>query len=366
MKLRKQKMELGNFIAIIYLLIILSVIRLCIGQKKRNNILTSVKEGSLFHSKRKEENMKIITKKNKQWMKQMMFSFIMMGIFVFFSFAGQTVKAETFDNAKKLKAGQSYYFDLDQDGKKETIQFKKKRINDDEKEMSLYVNKKIVYKAKEYGDWNCYVMDINKKDKHLDLMFLATGNSQYISHLSFAYYKDGKIVERKQDKYWEDCPFGFGEAFKTKEMKIKTDGKGTVMLPLDTYFYLPSLQKYVAYVGFQVKDNTIQQKKMKSYPLIYGKGAQSGLKNKQYKLNRSCYLYDTASKNGKKLRMLKKDETITIEAILPNQKNRETNRYEKMTAYAYIKDKNGKYGWIYLDSKSPYDGGVLKETDVWG
>lgn len=71
--------------------------------------------------------MKIITKKNKQWMKQMMFSFIMMGIFAFFSFAGQTVKAETFDYTKKLKAGQIYYFDLDQDGKKETIQFKKKK-----------------------------------------------------------------------------------------------------------------------------------------------------------------------------------------------------------------------------------------------
>lgn len=290
-----------------------------------------------------------------------MLLFLIMCIFILQGVGCEIVQGESWSYAKKLEENKSYYFDLDFDGKKEEIRYK--TVYDgyyDVIEMKFYVNNKLLYQVPptlmtgSHVDW--YIMDIDKKDKKLDLFFLKKWHSDGIMNVQFKYYVNGKLYTRKNDKKNLGLNRIIEESIGNVSLKkegIKTDGKGTVYLPVDTYFQLPAMKQYVAYIPFQVKNNYIQQKKIKSYRLLYG--MSRGLKNKQYEINRPCFVYKRANEKSQHITMLVPGDIITIEAIAPNQKEREIKRKGGMTGYAYVKTKDGKKGWIYLDTIDPYE-----------
>lgn len=260
---------------------------------------------------------------------------------------------------KVLSQNKVYSYDLDKDGKKEKIKYiiKKNDNSLQEKiEVILYINEKERYRKKvEYALNAQYtIADIDKMDGYLDLFLIVTSDSYCLEYAAFQQYQSNQIKTLTSSLNNKSI-----QSIRGYDIE-GVDGKGNFKAAIDTPFALKAIGNYYCYIPFVMEKGNIKQKKVSTYSLA------APSKDFKYILKKAIKVYEKATTSSKIVRTIKKGESITISKIKLSTSSDNLKENVPISGYAYIKDKNGKKGWIYLDKKYNWNNPLFKETPGWG
>lgn len=263
---------------------------------------------------------------------------------------------------KTLEQGKEYYFDLNGDGKNEKIKYVTK-VKDSDSDffdsVSLFINDKNVYTKKLTDTWAKYtVLDIDSSDKALDLNLQIGGYSDCMDYSSFQRWNGTTITEYDTNK---NKALNYTREYSFSNVK----GNGRFNIVVDTPYSLP-IGCFYANIPLKLQNNKITTT-TGTYNLV-------GISKKyKYKARNSIKVYKKASKKSKVKFKIKKGEKIKIIKIKPtkNVAKRPQGKYgeeKPINAYAYVKTKSGKKGWIYLSkNKSSWGKNMMfKQVPGWG
>lgn len=297
------------------------------------------------------------------------------------------ITAEAASDAVLLKSGKTYQYDLDKDGKKESIRLKHEDTNKTKDKVdhtitdTLSINGKVVYKVvnvctlinskkpyegekisatyyingkkkrhekitrKSYYGLEAvyfFLTDTDKKDKQMELIAVPAnsgdlyweGPAQPVSHIWYCSYQKGIFTE-KQDlcsilKLRYGKQFYSVHGYLNEENgeyvdKFETDGKGTL-----SFMTCLEVNTYNLHI-----DDSLKLKN----------GEFTAPDTKEYKV-RMCPYYKSKSKTKiyttlackKVLFTLKKNDVITVDGICPQNKGA---FYVRITKYKEAKDEDG-------------------------
>lgn len=252
-------------------------------------------------------------------------------------------KDSKLEGIKLLKGNTAYEYDLNGDGKTDTIKFK---VTENELEhtatLKLYINNKLCLTKKDDGlSFGIYILDLNKKDNHLDLFIHTTMESDCSKNVFFAQY-DGKNIVNK-------IPLNFDKL--AKDISIyrfsleKTDGAGKITLLVDTPVYSKATGCYLCYISYNVKDNKISMVPADTYTL------SKYSREYQYKAVKAFTAFSET--DLKKLAFkVKKGDKVTADKIYISKTG---NLYFRIT------DNKGNKGWIDSNQEN-----LFAEFPSWG
>lgn len=290
-----------------------------------------------------------------------------------------------------LEENKVYEYDLDGDGKKEKIRYEtstgkvetSENIYQPYMDISLYINDikkdviRVNYRFRMKGHF--YLIDLNKSDKKLELLCMSE-QVDLMEIERIVCYNKGKIKKILYNHEEQKFEYGYGWTRLFYNMNserciidpvkhpdtLYTDGEGHLWMALCSPYEISGLDAHAVMVAFYVKDNKLLWKKQREYefytrnPYIskYGKYSKSKINNRYddpseyYVLRKNCNIYEEANKKSKKLFMVKKDEKIKILKLIPCANGKEGREKE---SFAYIKDKKGRCGWIYIEKRKKYE-----------
>lgn len=282
--------------------------------------------------------------KGSNYVKGILFlSILAMGLFLAAgkSFAAQ--KTSELDGVKILDKDTVYEYDLNGDGRADTIQYK---ITENEEKhtatIKLYINKKLCLTKTDDGlFFRVFILDLYKNDKHLDL-FIHTGmESDGVKNAFFLQYDGTKVVNKIKfdiDKLTKN--------FATYRYSLeKTDGKGGFTAAIDTPVYSKAIGCYYCYVSFTLKDNKISLVPANTYTLI------KFSREYTYKAVKSFSAYEKAG-SGKAVYRVKKGDKVTFDKLYISKAGK---------AYFRMINSKGSKGWINSDQEN-----LFAELPLWG
>ena len=268
-----------------------------------------------------------------------------------------TFATAKYSHGTLLLPDQIYYYDLDGDGEKESIQYTHLMSSPPLNYISyLMINGVVVaefFIGDSTHDSRFYLCDYNSKDKRLDLYRLLIEPDQYGFTL-----EDVIRYNSKQDKYevfkrTDNRFFDWGISGPLKNIKhpekIRLNGKNSIDIALYVPFDLAPLGDYIAWFPMKIKNNKLVYDNVKTFEFA---SRGDTLKNKiQYTLNKNCPLYTSPKLNSTKKKTLKKGETISVLKIMPLGKKKQPFSDISRSGFVYIKDKTNTYGWIYIEKE---------------
>jgi hypothetical protein len=274
-------------------------------------------------------------------------------------------QAATKEVCQTLLPGKTYKFDLDKDGKPETIKYTREQSDNPKADdyyrylfkVTLTINGKEIFKKSNIGSWGnpaqVMVLDTDKKDKQMELIVIqgelpnaykwdnkrneevelptnvTDSWASNMEHIYYFQYKNGKATN-KQDlsKLLKN---NFKNAYMLHGMKdsslLTINGKGEVNARL----CLNKLPKNYDYVHIQsiltLKNGTFKIKPLKEFKIV---DKQSFICTKEF---------NTFTKPGKtaKAFSVKKNERIKVTALIRENKNK---------IYLEVTNSKGKKGYI--------------------
>lgn len=255
---------------------------------------------------------------------------------------------------KVLKANKTYTYDLDHDGKKEKLKYiLKANGNGGYRGVIISINGKNLYKKFKNANQaiTLTIADLDRKDKALDLMLNMESESGTLEYCGFLQYHSGKMKTLSSS----DTTKILNQQYSYELAHV--DGSGTFSISVRTPYRLYSMGDYNGYVSLQLKNDKIIKTKEVTYTLREDSGEFS------YELQRAIPVYQSPSKSSKKVSTLKAGDTLTIKKVKPiGQKSYVPRSKAVLKGYAYIEDKDGKVGWIYLDKTKQGDIELFKFT----
>lgn len=290
---------------------------------------------------------------------------ILIGIFLISPYT--VLAQEQWRIPKKMLSEEIYFLDLDQDGIKEKVYY-----DSSNGKIKLWINDKlqsIPIQVKKDECISFYYIDIDKKDKNLELLISISKRSELTtstSKIKIIRYSQGKIQILKGElrgeiRNWDD---------ENSTINMKVNKKNEIFVEDKDLFYMPALGYQDILVPYYIEKNEVKRKQVQSYIFEYGCGIdRTLLENRHYILNKKTSVYRIPNSKSKVLRKLNLGEVVEVLKLKPNnlekmeKKNKiaalqgtlSENRYERITVdgYAYIQDKTGRKGWIYLNREYP-------------
>ena len=261
-----------------------------------------------------------------------------------------------------LELNKDYYFDLNGDGQTEKIKYTT-QVNKDDNDffnsVSLFINDKNVYTKKLTDTWAKYtVLDIDSSDNTLELNLQIGGYSDVMDYSSFQRWNGASIVEFDNNK---NKALNYTREYSFSNVK----GNGRFNIVVDTPYSLP-IGCFYANIPLKLQNNKITTT-TGTYNLV------GSSKKYKYKAKSNIKVYKKASKKSKVKFTVKKGDKIKMIKIKPmkNVAKRPQGKYgeeKPINAYAYVKTKSGKKGWIYLSKKKSRWGRkmLFKKVPGWG
>lgn len=261
-------------------------------------------------------------------------------------------------SSKVLQPNKTYYYDLNGDGKDESIYFTQTDKNEDNVQIELYVNNKKVLSKTEEINAIVKLSNLNQKDKYIEFEIAFQGEDAMITFLGFYRYKNSKLTKM----FTTNGQKSYNGLNLYRYDGVRTGKNGTFYIKSDTPFSISAMGCYYCYMPFKIKGDKITAKKVKNYetfsPFVSASGRTKAM---QFKANKELKAYTKASTSSKKAFTIKKGEKLTITKIHPV-----SFKEDKKSAFVYVK-KGTKKGWIYLKNAN-YDYGnpVFEQTPAWG
>ena len=280
----------------------------------------------------------------KNWIRVLLL-FSILGV-ILFAPPSSSLAADTkgkLEEVKTLKPNTVYKYDLNGDGKLESLQYK---VSVKEEQhtatLKLYIDKKLRLTKEEDGlSFRIYILDVNQSDKYMDLFIHTVLESDCADDAFFVQYDGSKLVHST----------AFQPQDLTKDLNIyryslsSTDGKGKFTLTIDTPVYSPSIGCYYSFVSFQLKNEKISLTTAKTFTL------SETSKTYRYEAAKTISTYKTAGSKTVAYK-LKKGDTVTFDKM-----------YLSKTGTVYFRMINGKKqsGWIRSDLDN-----LFVELPLWG
>jgi hypothetical protein len=242
-----------------------------------------------------------------------------------------------------LKAGTTYHYDLDGDGKAEKLLYK---VNSNEKAFTsaikLYVNDKLLLSKKDHGfDYEIQLCDLDTKDSYLDMYINLESDSGYMTDAFFTRYHNGKLfntVNFKPSIHIKNYAFG--------RYKLgKVIGNGKFYAVIDTPALSDAIGSYYCYMPFQLKGHVVKNVMQKTYQLTKDSSTY------QYKAKKSFQAYEQVG-SQKVVYSVKKGDKVTFDMMYVTKAG---NLYFRMIS------SKGKAGWINSKRKD-----LFVECPMWG
>ena len=287
------------------------------------------------------------------------------------------IEAKSLVKVKELEPNIVYYYDLDKDGKKEKIYYVISPVETekyyDSYIVKLYINDKLSYNSiqdnaytvdssgKGFSRYSPYkIMDLNTKDKSLDLLLSMLGENTFQDYQAFQRYSNNKIktiASSTAGKVYEQKS-GYNVLDRDYAFRVTgVDGSGNFNLDLNNP-YGALFGMYHGYIKMEAKNGKIRKRSKAKHPIVYiYKKYQSN------KMARSVKLYKKASRSSKVIKTLKKGEKISILKVKP-QYSKKYKSY--MVEYAYAKTSSGKKGWIYIGEDLDRNQALFTDIRGWG
>ena len=294
----------------------------------------------------------------KKWIKAIGIGvMVVMACCIFTGVNGTTVKAAT---NVQMSENQAYYYDLNGDGVKEKIVYKTvtdKKDKDRFGRINLFINDKKVYSKKITDDIARYfIVDLNNKDKTVELNLQACGPSFVLDYSSFQHWDGKKITEFETNK---NKALDYLRGYSIVGIKEN----GNFSIGVDTPFDV-AIGNYYTTIPLKYKNGKITATK-KTYYL------SRESRKYVYKTKKSLKAYKKASRKSKAF-TIKKGQKLNVIKI-KTQKNvsqRQRDKYgdfKSVDAFIYVKTKNGKKGWIFISKNtSSWDNtSIFKQVPGW-
>jgi hypothetical protein len=247
------------------------------------------------------------------------------------------------ENVKTLKQNTVYKYDLNGDGKVESIQYK---VSVKEAQhtatLKLYINKKLCLTKEEDGlSFRIYLLDLNQSDNYMDLFIHTVLESDCADDAFFVQYNGSKLFHTT----------AFTPKDLTKDFNIYryslsgTDGKGNFTFKIDTPVFSPSIGCYFSFISFQLKDEKISLTSAKTFTL------SKDSKTYRYEAAKTISAYKTAGSKSVAYKV-KRGDTVIFDKM-----------YLSKTGKVYFRMINDKkqMGWIRSDLDN-----LFAELPLWG
>lgn len=258
----------------------------------------------------------------------------------------------------KLKERKTYAFNLDREGKKEKINY----YMDENLAINIKINGKVKKKIrkkwwnKDIGVYSPHVqiLDINKKDKYLDLWVYTFGFSEDIIYSGLYRYANQKIK-----KIWEleTENSSINKMYTRHSGKIvSTNGKGKFTVAMDRALRVDKLiGNHWDKVVFQLKKGKVRRVSKKTFH-FYRTFSTTGSKNgwdpslgcngkiEGLLLSKNTKFYKKHSKSSGTFTVKKGTKCYPQKVYIVSNK----------MAYVWFKIKNGKSGWLCTSDYSDF------------
>ncbi len=250
-----------------------------------------------------------------------------------------TIASTSLTGSLALQPDIVYNYDLNGDGKDESIKYSVKQ-SVLTATVSVYIDGKKVI-TEEQGAFTFYasLSNIDKKDKYIELSVMSYSGDNYMNTLNIYRYLGASKKPLKLFSFPSSndiLSLNFSD-------KVNTNGNGTFTWASGTIYSLIDYCEYIdanegtqplgacVDIQFVLKDNKIvlKSKEFKAY-------------DSKVKTLKNIVLKDKASSNGKQVVSIKSGSTINIEKI---------KYIKKGEAYLYIKY-GTKNGWYHVNEKS--------------
>lgn len=259
------------------------------------------------------------------------------------------------NKVKLLENGKTYSYDINGDGKKESILVKvvETYSNNIAITTTIYVNGNVYYKVKsKYGiGAQVLLCDLYANQKGANLLIEHYGESDGLSSL--------RVIKCEQDKgtllaSMSGKTFGKLNIYRINLSSLKVTGNGTFTMLVDTPIYLGNFGCYFVSIPFKISGKKIKLTPKKSYKIS---------SDFTYKLKKQATLYTKPSKKASKT-TLAVGSKLKIVAVYPVSYNQK--KYIA-TSFVKVKTKSGKTGWIF-DKSNVSDENKLCGLNIpqWG
>lgn len=254
---------------------------------------------------------------------------------------------------KNLDKDIKYKYDLNKDGKKETLSYSVTSTGEYTCRIKIFVNGVTVL-SRVVDGYSCTVQicDLNKKDKSLDLSVYSTSDSYCLEDFFLLRYKGKKFEAIKEFNYKTGVPKNIS-IYRIGGIK-KVKGNGTFSIVADTPYYNFKFGCY--YVDIPAKATTSKV----TFPTASSYTVTGYTKTFQYKLATSMVLYKKASLSSDKLGTLSSGTKFTAKSIKPLSVATNDG-----AIFVKVKTSAGKTGWIYFPADTG-DKQYLEMVPGWG
>lgn len=303
------------------------------------------------------EKIKKLTK-TKKHSKNKIFQYllfvIIFGISIALSYTPQNAKAKKAINTMKyLENEETYYYDIDEDGKKESIKYVSTSDDDYNAKLVIYVDGKVYYKIEETGalGYGVTLCDLYSKKRGMNLIVYSTSDSFCLEGLRVL-----KCGTKKADTIATMSPGKKGrlEIYRIDSKMKQSKKEGFFYLYPDTPAST-SIGSYFVEVEFKIKGKKIVPVEQKSYKLEQHVYQSENYGEKYMRLNISRTAYkESACKT--KLYSLSKGTRLTPKVI----------KFSGKKVYLKVEVRTGKYKGKVIWIKEPSDKVLFQAVPLWG
>lgn len=232
----------------------------------------------------------------------------------------------------QLNYDESYFFDLNGDGKNEEVKVKSYKDEKDNFIVDLYINNKLKQRYKDENNISAHIYDFNKMDKYKEICIIS-GNKIENSRTDIFTYGDGNKSRN----------------FKMYGRVINNDDKnGTIKITYASTDNSSNFNHYSKVIGGKSITINYIYKRLCRTDLIDVEKKEAEVvtqdKEKEYIVKNKTIVYETNIGDVKAYTLAKGDKIRLISLY-----NYDDNQCIK------IVNKNGRYGWIKVENKQIFE-----------
>ena len=248
---------------------------------------------------------------------------------------------------RSLVKGQEYHYDIDGDGKKDTIYWAVKGGSGSKETLSVYVNEKEIYTIKDTlaEERRVSFCNIDNKDDFVEILVEEAVINRAMKSCAFLRYNKGKVSTLFRSDGTEKIERYGVDVFANWTVK----GNGIVIQKNSTCFSTYTTGCIELQVPLKLKDGKLVYATKNQYILNHIN--QSTLGKYNYKAGNEIKVYKDARIKSGTAFTLKKGQRFYASKLRVLKWEKDENGYYTGTKFfLQIKTKDGKTGWVYIPS----------------
>ena len=267
---------------------------------------------------------------------------------------------------KSLEKGKEYQYDIDGDGKKDTIYWSLKGVDDSKETLSVYVNEKEIYTLKDTvaEDRRVSFCNIDNKDDFVEILVEESEINYSMKSCAFLRYNKGKVSTLFHSDGTEKIKRYGVDVFANWTVK----GNGIVIQKNSSCFNTYTTGCIELQVPLKLKNEKLVYGVKNQYILNHIQRSTLGKYN--YKAGNEIKVYkDARIKSGIAFTLERGKRFYARKLRVMNWSKDENGYYVGTKFFLQIKTKDGRTGWVFIPSVTnqaqDFTGGGSVDLPAW-